>query len=196
MGVILIPSYGKRSPLRSAVILLVLTAVYFFIAQVAELEGDRPRLLQLGVVMLLAWLRFSGYLELRVLSRTFQVDLGRSHGVGYTRSALVGGAFALGWTPCIGPILASILTLAATSDDAFRGTYLLVAYSAGLAIPFLAAGLAVSDATKVLRRMQRYAPAIEVASGLLIIIVGTFLVTGRLTGLNQYFSFADFNGGL
>jgi cytochrome c-type biogenesis protein len=113
---------------------------------------------------------------------------------------LVGGAFALGWTPCIGPILGSILTLSlpgvGADSDPFRGTYLLVFYSLGLSIPFLITGLLLSDITPFLRRIQRYSGVIEVASGVMVVAVGILLVTGQLSGLSQYFTFADFNQGL
>ena len=195
MGVVLMPSHGRSSPLRSALLLLVLALAYGFLAEVADLKGDRQRLLLLAGVMALVWLRFSGYIQFSLLSRSFEVSVKRRQ-VGYTRSALVGGAFALGWTPCVGPILGSILTLAATSSDALTGMYLLVAYSAGFSIPFLIAGLALGDATKFLRKITPYTPYIEVASGIMLVGLGVLLVSGRLTGLNAYFSFADFNRGL
>lgn len=198
MGILLIPPRGRQSPFRSAVLLLVLTGVYGFLADLAHLQGDRTRLLQLGGVLTLVWLRFAGYLNLSFFARTFEFNVGTKREAGYTKSALVGGAFALGWTPCIGPILASILTLAGAGSegDPLRGAYLLVAYSAGLSIPFLMAGLALSDITPVLRKIQRYSGIIEVGSGLMIVGVGVLLITGRLTGLNEYFSFANFNQGL
>ena len=196
MGIVLIPGPTARSSTRSALTLLGLTAVYFFLAEVAGLRGDRERLLVLGGIIAVAWLRLSGYLPLPWLSRTYELPIARQRKVGYTRSALVGGAFALGWTPCIGPILGSILTLAATSSHAITGLYLLLAYSAGFSVPFLIAGLALSDATRAIRRIQRYAPYIEVGSGVLLVGLGVLLLYGRLTGLNTYFDFASFNSGL
>ena len=198
MGILLIPARGRRDPLRSALLLLALTAVYVFLARVASIQQDRVRLIELGAVLGVVWLRFAGYLELPFLSRTFEVNLARNRQVGYTKSALVGGTFALGWTPCIGPVLGSILTLAGAGSqgDPWRGTYLLLFYSVGLSIPFLITGLALSDVTPYLRRIQRFTPIIEVGSGLVIVSIGVLLVTGHLTGLNQYFNFANFNGGL
>jgi cytochrome c-type biogenesis protein len=196
MGTLLIPGNRRRSPLAAAAALLALAATYFFVAEVADLRGDRPALIALGLVLLLAWLRFAGYLPLSLFSRTFEVNLARNRPAGYTRSALVGGAFALGWTPCIGPILGGILTLAATSSQAWTGTYLLVAYSAGFSIPFLVTGLALSDVSRFLRRIQPYTPAVEVLSAVMLVALGLLLWYGRITGLNEYFSFADFNQGL
>ncbi|MGE0600762.1 MAG: cytochrome c biogenesis CcdA family protein [Dehalococcoidia bacterium] len=196
MGILVIPPRGRADPLKSALLLIALTGVYLFLARVARLEGDNSRLLLLGLVLLAVWLRFSGYLQLALFSRTVEVRMGSNRPVGYLRSAFVGGAFGLGWTPCVGPILGSILTLAADSGGAMRGTYLLSWYSLGLAVPFLIAGLAVSDVNRFLRRIQPYTPIIEVGSGLMLIGVGVLLISGRLTGLNDLFSFADFNQGL
>jgi cytochrome c biogenesis protein CcdA len=196
MGILLIPSHGRRSLMGSAFLLLGLAAVYLFLAEVAALRGDRTRLVLLGLVVGVAWLRFAGYLALPFLQRTFEINVGHSRRVGYGRSVLVGGAFALGWTPCIGPILGGILTLAATSNNAWTGTYLLLFYSMGFSVPFLITGLAVSDVSRFLRRIQRFTPVIEVVSGVMFIGLGVLLMSGRLTALNKYFTFADFNQGL
>lgn len=196
MGLLLVPAYGRRSPMRSALVLVGVTVVFFGLRELARLHGDQARLVILAALMALAWLRFSGYLDLAIFQRSFQVDLARNQNVGYTRSALVGGSFALGWTPCIGPVLASISTLAAQSSSAWSGLYLLSFYSAGLSLPFVLTGLALSDATRVLRRLQPYAPLIEVASAVMIISLGVLLWTDRLTSLNQYFTFGDFSKGL
>ncbi len=196
MGVVLIPPRGRASPMRAAWLLLGLTAVFFFTAEVAELRGDRPGLALLGGVLLAAWLRFAGYLQLPFLLRTFTADVGHHREVSYGRSALVGGAFALGWTPCIGPILGSILTLAGQSSNAWTGAYLLVAYSAGFSIPFLVTGLMLSDSQKFFRRIAPYSGIIEVASAVMLLSVGVLLYYGRLTGLNSFFGFSDFNQGL
>jgi len=196
MGVLVIPPRGRANPLKSAVLLIALTFVFLFLAKVAGLQDDRSRLLLLALVLVAVWLRFAGYLQLALFSRTVEVRIGSNRPVGYLRSGFVGGAFGLGWTPCVGPILGSILTLAADSGGALRGTYLLSWYSLGLAVPFLIAGLAVSDVNRFMRKIQPYTPVIEVVSGLMLIGVGVLLISGRLTGLNDLFSFADFNQGL
>ena len=196
LGILLVPAYGKRSPARSVLLLAAVTVVFFALADLANLRGQSARLGILALLMALAWLRFSGYVEIPIFQRTFQVDLARGTGVGYTRSLLVGSSFALGWTPCIGPVLASILTLAGKSSSAWSGLYLLAFYSAGLSVPFLLTGLALSDATKFLRRIQRFAPAIEVTSAIMIMGIGVLLWSGRLTALNQYFDFGWFGAGL
>lgn len=99
---------------------------------------------------------------------------------GYLRSFAIGGAFSLSWTACIGPILGGILTIASTSATAWRGAYLLGVYSLGLGLPFLAVGVAFDSLMPVLKRLQRYTPALQVASGLLLIAVGLLVLTGRI----------------
>ena len=102
---------------------------------------------------------------------------------GYLRSLGLGAAFALGWTPCLGPILAGILVLASSAETAWRGTYLLLAYSLGLGVPFIAIGLAMGSAAPVITWLSRRAKTVSVLSGILLIAVGVGLLTGILTRL-------------
>jgi cytochrome c-type biogenesis protein len=196
MGVLIIPPRRRADPLVAALLLLLCTGVFVGLAHLGALQYDQVRLAALGAVLFVVWLRLAGYIQLSLFRRTFEVPIARNHRVGYLRSGFVGGAFGLGWTPCVGPILGSILTLAATSGDALQGTYLLAWYAAGMAIPFLIAGLAVGDAQRVTRRIQRHGPLIEILSGMALIIVGVLLISGRLTALNEFFTFAEFNQGL
>ncbi len=102
---------------------------------------------------------------------------------------LIGLAFAFGWTPCIGPILAGILALAAVQDTLLRGVILLAVYSAGLGIPFLAVGFGMRYVLGTLDRIKRHMRAVEIASGALLVFVGALMVSQNLTWLNKYFSF-------
>jgi cytochrome c-type biogenesis protein len=110
-------------------------------------------------------------------------------GLGYAKSLGVGAAFAVGWTPCIGPVLGTILTLSATSADVAQGAYLLLVYSLGLGVPFIIAGLAVVPVTGFLRRYRWLMPLIEITMGVLIIVVGVLMFTDDLTIFNRYFDF-------
>jgi cytochrome c-type biogenesis protein len=103
--------------------------------------------------------------------------------VGYLGSALVGMAFGAGWTPCIGPVLGAILGLAATAQDLARGMLLLAAYSAGLAVPFLVAAVALDSFLGWFQGFRRYLPWVMRVSGILLIFVGVLLVTGEFTRL-------------
>jgi len=99
---------------------------------------------------------------------------------GYLRSFLVGGAFALAWTPCVGPILGGILTLAWSSETAGYGAYLLTIYSLGLGLPFLIIGAAFNSISPLLKRIYRYSNIVYVVSGVLLIVVGILTLTNRL----------------
>jgi cytochrome c-type biogenesis protein len=103
--------------------------------------------------------------------------------VGYLGSALVGMAFGAGWTPCIGPVLGAILGLAATSGEVSRGMLLLAFYSAGLAVPFLIAAVAVESFLGWFQRFRRYLPWVMRVSGALLVLVGILLVSGEFTRL-------------
>ena len=99
---------------------------------------------------------------------------------GYLRSLLIGAIFSLAWTACVGPILGGILTLALDSATVWRGTYLLAVYSLGLALPFLAMGIAFDFITPLLKRINRYSSWVYIISGLLLIAVGALILTDRL----------------
>jgi cytochrome c-type biogenesis protein len=104
-------------------------------------------------------------------------------GIGYSRSFLIGAAFSLGWTPCIGPILGGILTLAASSETAWQGGYLLASYSAGLGLPFLIMSLAIGSISSHLKRFSRYTPLVSLIGGLLLLVVGALVFFDRLDWL-------------
>ena len=103
--------------------------------------------------------------------------------VGYLGSALVGMAFGAGWTPCIGPVLGGILSLAATTESVSRGMLLLAVYSAGLAVPFLIAAIAVESFLDWFQRFRRFLPWVMRVSGALLIVVGLLMVSGQFTRL-------------
>jgi cytochrome c-type biogenesis protein len=123
-----------------------------------------------------------GAVRAEALMRERRVQL-EEKPVGYLGSLLVGMAFAAGWTPCIGPVLGAILGLAASSSDLARGTLLLVAYSAGLAVPFLLAALALESFLAWFQRFRRYLPWVMRVSGALLVFVGILMVTGQFTRL-------------
>ena len=107
----------------------------------------------------------------------------------YGRSVFVGSAFSLGWTPCVGPILAGILTLAADGGSVAQGTLLLVFYAAGLGIPFLIAGAALGSSTAVLHKIGPHMALISIGSGILIVFMGTLIFFDNVDVLNDSFTF-------
>jgi len=138
-----------------------------------------------GVLIIVLGLYLAGVLRLAWLGRSAQVRL-RSKPAGLVGSWLVGATFAIGWTPCVGPILGSILTLAGTSETVSTGVMLLSAYSAGLAIPFLLASLALGAFLATVRRFRRWIPVVERAAGILLVVVGALVLTNAFTVLNSY----------
>ncbi len=130
-------------------------------------------LIAFGLFMLVA---------LKVPWLNYERRLSSSLGVttGYLRSLLTGGIFSLAWTPCVGPILGGILTLALGSETAWQGASLLAVYSLGLGLPFLIIGAAFGSITPLLRRINRYSNWIYIISGLLLIAVGILILTNRL----------------
>lgn len=105
---------------------------------------------------------------------------------------LLGFAFAFGWTPCIGPILAGVLGMAATSGTVWQGVFLLAVYSAGLAIPFLLTALGINQFLGFYQRFRRHLATVEVASGGLLLAVGSLIFVNRLTWLSGKLSFLNF----
>jgi cytochrome c-type biogenesis protein len=108
---------------------------------------------------------------------------------GYLRSIGIGAAFALGWTPCIGPILGAILTLAWSSQTVAEGAILLTIYSLGLGIPFIILGLVWGAIMPLWKSINRYLGVISIVSGVLLIIVGILILTGNLAWLGQFVPF-------
>jgi len=104
---------------------------------------------------------------------------------------LMGFAFAFGWTPCIGPILAGVLAVAATRDTVAQGVLLLAAYSAGLAIPFLLTAIGLGQFLKFYQRFRRHIHAVEVLSGVLLLAVGALVFMNRLTWLSGKLAFLN-----
>jgi cytochrome c-type biogenesis protein len=133
-----------------------------------------------GVLIIFFGLYLLGVFRIAAFERERRLHLDRKP-LGYLGSVLVGVAFGAGWTPCIGPILGGILTLAASEADVTRGMALLGWYSAGLAVPFLAAAFAVETFLDLFQRFRRYLPWVQRAGGILLVIVGILLVSGQFT---------------
>jgi cytochrome c-type biogenesis protein len=110
---------------------------------------------------------------------------------GVTSGFLLGFAFAFGWTPCIGPILAAVLVLAANAETISRGVFLLAVYSAGLAVPFLLTAIGINQFLGFYKRFRRYLHAVEVLSGVLLLFVGALIFLNRLTWLSGKLGFLN-----
>ncbi|MEE8061095.1 MAG: cytochrome c biogenesis protein CcdA [Gemmatimonadales bacterium] len=138
-----------------------------------------------GVMIILFGVYLLGIFQLPFLEREKRLHL-ENKPLGYLGSVVVGMAFAAGWTPCIGPVLGGILTMASTQQDLARGAGLLAVYSAGLAIPFLVTAWAVESFFQWFEKFRRFLPLVQKASGALLILVGVLLVSGQFTRLASW----------
>jgi len=143
-----------------------------------------------GVAIPVLGLHMTGLTPIRALYRDTRFSFAVSRR-GFTSAALVGAGFALGWSPCIGPILAAILALAGARETVLHGMGLLLVYSAGLAVPFLVAGWSIDRFFHVFARVKRHFRALEVGSGLVLVGVGFLLAINRFTALNGPLAFLN-----
>ncbi|MBN1223359.1 MAG: sulfite exporter TauE/SafE family protein [Candidatus Aminicenantes bacterium] len=140
-----------------------------------------------GAVVVILGLHFAGVFKLKFLERERKFQM-RSKPLGFLGTFVVGMAFGAGWTPCVGPILGSILTLAATTQNVFKGIILLVFYSLGLGIPFLLAGILIHKFFEYFKTIRKYFRIITAVGGVLLIIVGILLISGYFTAMFSYLS--------
>lgn len=141
-----------------------------------------------GAVIVLFGLHLIGIFRIPFLQYEKKLEV-RARPLNAVGAVVVGAAFAFGWTPCIGPILAGILALASTQETVGQGMLLLTAYSLGLGIPFLATSLGVQAFFRFLGRFRRYLRVVEIASGVLLLAIGVLILTDRLALLSRYLTF-------
>ncbi len=113
-----------------------------------------------------------------------RLNFARVRGSGYLRSLLIGAIFSIGWIPCTSPILSGIGAIAASSQTAWRGAYLLLAYCLGLGLPFIAVGLAWESASRYIRWLSRHAFVTSIVAAVLLISVGILMLTGYMEYLS------------
>ena len=148
------------------------------------------RIAGLGLVVL--GMHMLGLITIPLLEQTTDIRLDRGAG-GYRRSLLIGIAFGAGWTPCIGPYLALILTILLNADLA-SGAALLLAYSLGLGVPFLLVAAGLGRVRRGLDWVRAHLRAVNAVGGTLVIVMGLLLLSGQLTRLNQLFNFLPLLG--
>ncbi len=141
-----------------------------------------------GVIIVILGLHLIGLFRIGFLQYQKKVDV-RSRPMSAVGAFVVGAAFAFGWTPCIGPILAGILTLASTQETVVKGMGLLAVYSLGLGIPFLLTSLGVQRFLKFSARFRKHLRVVEILAGALLVGVGILILTDRFTLLTQHLTF-------
>ncbi len=140
-----------------------------------------------GIILIVFGLHTMGILRVGWLYGEMRVQTRRKP-TGFIGAMIVGVAFAFGWTPCIGPILAAILAVAGAQETVGDGVRLLALYSLGLGVPFLATALAIDRFFTAFARIRRYYRVVEAASGTLLVAVGLLIFTNRFTIIAQYLS--------
>ena len=138
-----------------------------------------------GLLIIVFGLYIAGILRIGIFGRTRQIEI-KTKPAGYIGTFAVGVTFAIGWTPCVGPILGSILSLAGTAETVRKGIGLLMAYSAGLALPFFLSSLALGGFLKFFKRYRAAMPVVERVAGVLLVLVGLLVVTNYFAILNSY----------
>ncbi|PIR86486.1 cytochrome C biogenesis protein [Candidatus Kaiserbacteria bacterium CG10_big_fil_rev_8_21_14_0_10_43_70] len=151
-----------------------------------------------GVLVVLFGLFMLGFFKLPFFQTDKRIPISKWLTLGKPSSSLfIGGTFALGWTPCVGPILGSILLLAGTSGTALTGGIMLTVFSIGLAIPFLLIAAAFSKATVYIEKLSKYLKAVSVVGGVFLILLGLLLATDNFGLTIQYgyelFDFIDYD---
>jgi cytochrome c-type biogenesis protein len=139
-----------------------------------------------GVLIVFFGLMMLGLFKLPIFYREFRFRF-RGDAATPLGATLLGTAFGVGWTPCIGPVLGAILTLAGATGTLSQGVTLLAVYALGLAVPFLLAALAVGSFGRFYERFRHYLPWVERAAGSLLVVVGVMMLSGYYTWLNSYF---------
>jgi cytochrome c-type biogenesis protein len=145
-----------------------------------------------GVVVIIFGLHMTGVYRLKFLEYDIRRQSLPDRNKGYIASALLGVFFSAGWSPCVGPVLGAILTLALNGGSISKGVELLSAYSVGLAIPFLLAALGIGWVTTIIRRYGRIMHFVEITMGIILIIVGVMLFLGTFEQLSRFGFFVDF----
>jgi cytochrome c-type biogenesis protein len=138
-----------------------------------------------GAVIVIFGLHTMGVLRIEWLYQEKRVHTSRKP-AGFIGAGLVGVAFAFGWTPCIGPILAGILALAGSQETVAKGVRLLAVYSLGLGVPFLATALMIDRFFSAMGRIRRYYHTIEIVSGALLVVIGLLIFTNKFTVIAKW----------
>ena len=139
-----------------------------------------------GIVVIVFGIHITGLINLKFLESEKKVHI-RNKPAGYIGTLLVGITFGAGWTPCIGPILGSILYIAINMKTVYSGVLLLTAYSLGLGVPFFLSSLAINSFLAYFEKFRKYIKAVTVVSGVFLVIIGLLIVSNHFTTIATYF---------
>lgn len=139
-----------------------------------------------AAIIIAMGLHFLGIIRIGFLYRQFRADVGETSNVSLIGAYVLGLAFAFGWTPCVGPVLAAILFTAAGTETALRGAVLLFVYGVGMTAPFVLAAFLVRPFMQWMARFRRHLPLIEKAMGGLLVVFGTLIATNSINHIAQW----------
>ena len=180
---------SRRAVMLSALVFVLgFSTVFVALGASASLVGGLIRAwsaelsILAGIIIIIMGLHFLGLTRIGFLMREGRLPIPKP--VGLWGAYVMGLAFAFGWTPCIGPILAAILSVAAAEATVAKGAMLLAVYSAGLGIPFLLAAFAVEQFSELFMRMKKHLARVEHAMGVLMVITGVAFLTGAISNVS------------
>lgn len=185
------PELARRVAWRALAFVLGLATVFILMGAGASTIGAFLRTnmtwisMVAGGIIVIFGLHFMGVFRIGFLYREARFQ-GPSTPAGNIGAYFLGLAFAFGWTPCVGPVLATILFIAAQSDSLWYGTGLLAVYAAGLGIPFLLAALFVKPFMRFMNRFKKHLHKIEIAIGLLLVLTGILIFFGELAEISAW----------
>lgn len=181
----------RRIFLTAVFFVLGFTTVFVMLGATASVIGQSIaqhfRVLSIiaGSIIIVMGLHFLGVFRIGFLYREARIDV-KTKPLGFLGAYIMGLAFAFGWTPCVGPVLAAILFVAGTEDTAFRGAILLGAYSLGIGIPFLLASLFAARFLKFANKFKRHMALVEKIMGVFLILTGVLFITGTMGYVAQW----------
>ncbi len=182
---------SRRIALSSVAFVLGFTTVFVALGATASMIGqsiarhfDTLSMIA-GVLIIIMGLHFLGVFRIGLLYREARIDVQKKP-AGLLGAYVMGLAFAFGWTPCVGPVLAAILFVAGTEDTAFRGAGLLALYSLGIGIPFIVAGLFASRFIGWATRFKKHMHTVERVMGGLLVVTGVLFITGQMSRIAQW----------
>ena len=184
------PRVKRETVLAAALFVLGFSTVFVALGASASVIGalmraySGPLATAAGVVIIIMGLHFLGITPIALLHRQKRLEVAKP--VGLWGAYVMGLAFAFGWTPCIGPILAAILTVAASEQTVSRGAGLLAVYSLGLGIPFIVAALAIEPFAAFLARFKKHLAKVEHAMGALLVLTGVAFLTGSINEMSVW----------
>ncbi len=186
------PALSRRVMMSSGLFVLGFTTIFVMLGASASFMGQfllsNAEILSkvAGVVVIGFGLHFLGVFKLAMVNREVRYHH-KKKPPGILGAYLVGVAFAFGWTPCIGPVLAVVLAVASTQDTVAQGAFLLVVYSMGLGIPFVLASLGVKPFLRFMSRFRQHIGKVEKIMGGLLVVVGVMFINGSFTSLSYWF---------